>query len=62
MAEIKILIEGYAIEKNGIWFASPSTVLIKNLALTFLLTTLMLNSCLKRLKKKRAKEKQAKII
>ncbi len=30
MAEIKILVEGYAREENGVMFASPTTVLIKD--------------------------------
>lgn len=36
MPEIKILVEGYAIEKQGNWIASPSTVLIKDLGLDIL--------------------------
>lgn len=30
MAEVKILIEGYAREENGVWSASPASVLIKD--------------------------------
>lgn len=36
MAEVKILIEGYAREEDGVWFASPATVLIKNNGLNIL--------------------------
>jgi len=36
MAETKILVQGYAREQNGIWFASPSTVLIKDQGLNIL--------------------------
>ncbi len=36
MTEIKILIEGYAREENGIWSASPATVLIKDSGLNIL--------------------------
>jgi glyoxylase-like metal-dependent hydrolase (beta-lactamase superfamily II) len=30
MTEVKILLAGYAREENGVWFASPTTVLIYN--------------------------------
>ena len=30
MAEVKILVRGYAWVKNGVWFASPNTTLIKD--------------------------------
>lgn len=36
MAEVKVLIEGYAREENGVWFASPATVLIKDSGLNIL--------------------------
>ncbi len=36
MAEIKILIEGYAREKSGVWYASPATVLINDNGLNIL--------------------------
>jgi len=36
MAEVKILIEGYARKENGVWFASPSTILIKDSGLNIL--------------------------
>ncbi len=36
MAEIKILIEGYAKEENGVWYASPATILIRDSGLNIL--------------------------
>ena len=36
MVEMKILIEGYARKKNNVWFASPTTVLIKDNGLNIL--------------------------
>ena len=36
MAEIKILIEGYAKEENGVWHASPATILIRDSGLNIL--------------------------